>query len=115
MKDRDKTVRPYLADGAKFAAWKSAPFLALQMYAQIREAFGWGAYKRVFAEYRALPAGERPRNDGEKRDQWLVRMSRTVGRNLGPFFEAWGVPTSVAARAAVKDLPDWMPPGFPPK
>ena len=35
---------------------------------------------------------ERPKSDDEKRDQWLVRFSRQVGRNLGPFFEAWGVP-----------------------
>ena len=51
--------------------------------------------------YRDLPAGERPRTDAEKRDQCLVRFSRTVGRDLGPFFEAWGVPTSPEARATV--------------
>jgi hypothetical protein len=38
----------------------------------------------------------------------------TVGRNLGPFFEAWGVPTSPEARQSLADLPAWMPePGFP--
>jgi hypothetical protein len=97
-----------------FNQWKSDPFLALSMYVQLQRAFGWQAYREVFAEYRALPAAERPTNDAEERDQWLMRFSRTVGRDLGPFFAAWGVPVSAAARAAVADLPPWMPEGFPP-
>ena len=91
------------------------PRLALLMYAQIRDAFGWAAYKKVFAEYRALPREQRPRTDDQRRDRWLVRLSRTVGRDLGPFFQAWGVPTSEQARKSVAKLPPWMPENFPPK
>lgn len=110
-----KRIREHLVDHrASFAAWKADPFTGLVMYIQLRQAFGWEAFKKVFAEYRALGAGQRPTTDDEKRDQWLVRMSRTVGRNLGPFFQAWGVPTSDAARASVANLPLWMPDGFPP-
>lgn len=108
-KQMDERLRKYLADGAKFSAWQHDPFLALTMYMQLEEAFGWDAYKTVFAEYKRLPAAERPKTDDEKRDQWLTRFSRTVGKNLGPFFQAWGVPTSEAARASIKDLPVWMP------
>ena len=97
----------------KFARWKSDPFLALTMYHQLRAAFGWETYKKVFAEYRALPKNERPKNDDEKRDQWLTRFSRATGKNLGPFFEAWGVPTSDSARATLKDLAPWMPSDWP--
>ncbi len=111
---RAKTIREYLAGGPDFQTWKRKPFLALLMYMQVREAFGWDAYKAVFAEYRDLPKKQRPRNDDEKRDQWLVRLSRTVEHNLGPFFETWGIPTSEAARASIADLPEWMPEGFPP-
>lgn len=111
----DKQVKAYIAGGADFEKWKADPFLALRMYVQLQEAFGWDAYKKVFAEYRTLPRGERPKNDDEKHDQWMVRFSRAVGRNLGPFFQAWGVPTSEKARASIADLPPWMPEGFPPK
>ncbi len=97
-----------------FEHWKSDPFLALAMYVQLQHAFGWEAYFDVFEEYAQLSEAERPRTDAEKRDQWLVRFSRAVGRDLGPFFQAWGVPTSDQARASVADLPDWMPAGFPP-
>lgn len=113
--ERERKTREYLAAGAPFEKWKADPFLALYLYMQLQEAFGWDAYKRVFAVYEALPEKERPKNDDEKRDQWLVRFSRVVGRNLGPFFTIWGVPTSQAARDSLKDLPEWLPEGFPPR
>ena len=77
--------------------------------------FGWETYKnkKVFAQYRELPKSERPHNDEEKRDQWMTRFSRACGKNLGPFFDAWGVPTSDAARQSVADLPAWMPADWP--
>lgn len=37
---------------------------------------------------------------------------KPLGMDLGPFFEAWGVPTSQAARDAVHGLPTWMPEGL---
>ena len=116
ISDRSRAgkMKAYFA-APDFEKWKRDPFLALIMYIQLKEAFGWDAFKKVFAEYRALPRGERPRSDGDRRDQWLVRLSRTVGRNLGPFFEAWHVPTGDEARASVANLPAWMPEDFPPK
>jgi hypothetical protein len=39
----------------------------------------------------------------------MVRFSREVGQNLGPFFDLWGVPVSAEAKAAVEDLPVWIP------
>ncbi len=110
----DAKIRSYFQRGAHFEEWKQDPFLALCMYIQLQHAFGWKAYQDVFAEYRSLPSDQRPHSDDEKRDQWLVRFSRAVHQNLGPFFQAWGVPTSTAARQSVADLPDWMPAHFPP-
>ena len=112
---RKEMTKKHLAAGAPFDVWKRDPFLALTMYVQLQEAFGWETYKKVFAAYDKLPAERRPKTDAEKRDLWLVTFSRTAGRNLGPFYQAWGVPTSEKARASIKDLPVWMPPDFPPK
>ncbi|SPE38834.1 conserved exported hypothetical protein [Candidatus Sulfopaludibacter sp. SbA3] len=92
-----------------FEKWKSDMDLALVTYEQLLDAFGWAPFRNVFAEYRDLPAAERPKTDAEKRDQWLVRFSRQVHRNLGPFFTAWGIPTSGAARKSIAALPVWMP------
>jgi hypothetical protein len=109
-----KIVPAYLKDGAKFDDWKEDPFLALQMYLQVQQAFGWDVYKKAFADYRSLSGREKPRSDDAKRDLWLVTLSKACGRDLGPFFTAWGVPTSDAARATAAKLPKWMPEGFPP-
>ena len=99
----------YITEGADFNKWKSDPFLALGMYVELIEEFGWEPFCEVFAEYRELPQGERPRNDDEKRDQWMCRFSKKVGKNLGPLFDQWGVPVSQAAKDSIADLPVWLP------
>ena len=108
-------IRKYFVAGPNFENWKRQPFTALMMYVQLQKAFGWAAYKKVFAEYKKLSPEERPKNDDQRRDQWMVRFSRTAGKNLGPFFEAWNVPTSEDARKSITDLPVWMPAKFPPR
>ncbi|MCC7494135.1 MAG: hypothetical protein IT204_17380 [Fimbriimonadaceae bacterium] len=104
-------MQAHFATGAPFEKWKGDPFLALRMYVQLQQAFGWETFQKVFTAYRDAPREGLPKNDQEERDQWLVRFSRQVNRNLGPFFQQWGVPTSEAARAAVSGLPawDWQP------
>lgn len=111
--ERRKRLSKYLASGAKFSDWQGDPFLALTMYIQLRRTFGWEPFQKVFAEYNALPAAERPKNEMEKRSQWMLRFSRAVGKNLGPFFDAWGVPVSEAVKKEVVSLPVWMPDDLP--
>ena len=53
---RRARLQKYVDSGAKFDQWKESPFLALTMYIQLREGFGWDTYKKVFAEY-GPPAG----------------------------------------------------------
>jgi hypothetical protein len=101
--------KKFVEGGRSHEAWKKDPFLALTMYKQLRDAFGWEPYKKVFAEYRDLPADQRPKTEQDKRDQWLIRMSRATGKNLGPFFDDWGVPVTEQAKKQVAELPVWMP------
>ena len=111
---RTANLRRYFGQGARFGTWKQEPFIALTMYWQVVDAFGWEPFRAVFREYRALDPAQKQWSDDQRRDQWLMRLSRAVGRNLGPFFDAWGIPVSNDAKAAVASLPPWMPePGFP--
>ncbi|TNE45791.1 MAG: hypothetical protein EP343_25615 [Deltaproteobacteria bacterium] len=112
---RENQIKAYIKNGTQFSEWKSKPFLALIMYMQLHEAFGWSTFQKLFEEYRKAPSSQLPKNDDEKRDQWMIRFSKAVNKNLGPFFQAWGVPTSAAARQSIANLPSWMPQGFPPK
>ncbi|QDV30960.1 hypothetical protein Spb1_28960 [Planctopirus ephydatiae] len=111
--ERDNRERKYVTNGAPFSTWQEDPFLALTMYIQLKEQFGWQPFRDVFLEYEKLQKDERPKSEMDKRDQWMMRFSRKVNRNLGPFFQYWGVPTSENARQMIKDLPTWMPPGRP--
>ncbi|MDR0871609.1 MAG: M60 family metallopeptidase [Planctomycetaceae bacterium] len=99
----------YFADGSPFEKWKSDPFLALIMYTDLQEKFGWEPFKNVFREYRQLKPEERPKTDDDKRGQWLMRMSQEVKHNLSGYFDRWGVPVPQWAKDAVKDLPEWNP------
>ena len=99
----------HLRAGAPFDKWKSDPFLALGSYIQLIEAFGFGSLRTVLHSYDNPAFGPRPKSDDEKRNQWMVRYARIVGRNLGPFFEEWGIPVSAAAKAEIAALPAWMP------
>ena len=103
--DKKKTDA-YLA-APNFEKWKSEPFVALTMYAQLIDAFGWDSYKAVIRSYLHSSESDLPKSDDEKRDQWLIRYSNQVHRNLAPFFAKWGIPVSEAAKAAVNGLPDW--------
>jgi hypothetical protein len=113
LSNRERQIAKYIGGGRKFEMWKSDPFLALQMYAQLVEGFGWETFKKVFAQYRDLPKDQRPRGEEQERDQWMVRFSQACGRNLGPFFDAWGVPVSAKAREQIAALPAWMPADMP--
>jgi hypothetical protein len=83
------------------------------MYTQMREAFGWAPMTKVFGEYRTLTPSQMPKNELEQHSQWMVRMSKATGRNLGPFFKAWGMPVTPASPDSIKNLPDWMPADWP--
>ena len=106
---RTRRMKKFFAQDGGYEDWKKDPFLALILYYQLAEGFGWDAYSRVFAACRDLPDRERPKTDDAKRDLFLTQFSKATGRNLGPFFEAWHLPTSASAREALKNLPAWMP------
>jgi hypothetical protein len=96
----------------KWQLWKSDPFVALTTYIQLVQAFGWDSWRQYLYSFADSDFGQPPANDDAKRDQFLVRYSKITQRNLGPFFEAWGIPVSSAARSQVSHLETWMPPDF---
>jgi hypothetical protein len=97
--------------GNKFATWKKEPFTALTTYIQLVDGFGWDAWKKYLYSFGDASFGPKPTTDDEKRDQFLVRYSKIVNRNLGPLFEFWGIPVSSSAKSEVAKLEAWMPKG----
>lgn len=95
----------------KFALWKKDPFLALTTYVQLLDGFGWEAWRKYLHSFADPAFGPAPKSDDEKRDQFLVRYSKITNKNLGPFFDFWGIPVSSGAKAEVSKLETWMPEG----
>lgn len=110
--ERERRAMVHIERGAPFKTWQSDPFLALEKYMQVREAFGWEPFTRVFRSLDALAPGDRPRTQEQRRDWWMIRLSEEVGRNLGPFFARWGVPITTDAVKRVEHLPVWTPAGW---
>ncbi len=85
--NKEKTAA-HLAAGATLEPWKGDPFLALMIYAQLQQASGWEPFIKVFAEYKTLESGERPKTEANRHGQFMLRFSRATGKNPGPFFKA---------------------------
>jgi len=100
-----KAVRKWVAEGKSHEAWCRDPFLALEVFVRLQQAYGWQAFERLFAEYRTLDPAQRPKHDADKRDQWAVRLSRITGHNIASVFDAWQIPLTEAARAACAAFP----------
>jgi hypothetical protein len=93
-----KQVSAWVAKGKPHEEWCREPFLALETFVRLQQVFGWQAFEKLFAEYRTLAKEERPKSDGEKRDQWALRLSRITGQNIAAVFDAWNIPVSEEAR-----------------
>jgi len=96
----------------KWQVWKSEPFTALTTYIQLMQEFGWESWRKYLYSFDDPKFGPAPKGDDERRDQFLVRYSKITNKNLGPFFDAWGIPVSSAAKAEVSKLDPWMPKGM---
>ena len=96
----------------KFALWKSDPFIALTTYIQLVQGFGWESWRAYLHSFADASFGPAPKSDDEKRDQFLVRYSKITKKNLGDFFDFWGIPVSASARAEVAKFEKWMPKGL---
>ncbi|WP_129718089.1 M60 family metallopeptidase [Pedobacter sp. SYP-B3415] len=102
-------IKRYLNNKPDFAIWCNEPFIALSMYVQIIEAFGWKAIFDMHRSYRNLPASSLPRSEQEKIDLWFVTISTATASDLGRFFETWKIPVSEQARRRVSHLKPWFP------
>jgi len=109
---REKNIKKHLAIRAPFDAWKRDPFLALISYWQLVDAFGWDKLKEVLASYENPAFGPTPKTEAEKRDQWMVRYAKIVKKDLGPFYDRWGIPVSEGAKQEISSLDPWMPADF---
>jgi hypothetical protein len=104
-----KKIKAYMADKPSYEKWSADPFLALSMYIQIIDHFGWEPIFAANTTYRQLPKESYPKTDQEKRDLWFDTICKATNSNLTRFFDTWKIPVSDAAKARVKALNEWFP------
>ena len=105
VKQGEELVARWKQKGQTYAQWKSEPFLALEMFVRLQVAYGWEPFERMFRHYRTLSEDESPKNDEQKRDQWVIRFSRFTNANIASVFDAWKIPISEEARLACASYP----------
>lgn len=107
-------AREALEGGKKYTDLGAGHKLA--MYLLIRDAFGWEAIQQALSSYSSdqdQGLKKWPKDDAAKRDEFCVRMSNAVGRDLSSYMrDLWGLEISQVAASKVDDLPVWMPEGF---
>ena len=68
--------------------------MALVTFAQLIKHFGWQSMYKFMSDYEVDIKNKRnlPKSNQAKIDQWILRYSRIVGRNIRPQFEMFGLP-----------------------
>jgi hypothetical protein len=101
-------LKEYSEKKLTWKSWGDKPFHGLLFYQTVIDEFGWEPFRKVFAEYRDLAPADRPKDDQAKRDQWLIRFSKALGRNLTDHFAWFGVEVTDKAKEQVASLPTWL-------
>ena len=90
----EKPDRDYLAE--------QDVFMKVALFWQLRLAFGPDFYPRLHRAYREMPM---PETDAAKIQTFIEKASEISGRNLEPFFEAWGLKADPKALEKMRKLP----------
>ncbi|ESO88164.1 hypothetical protein LOTGIDRAFT_126693 [Lottia gigantea] len=106
---RIKYVKRYLDRDEGFFEWLTEPSLALFIYAQLANHFGWGLYKSIFRKYRLMNQSAIPHHNVTKIDFWFTSLSEIAGYNLAPLCDFWRIPLSTAVRNHLTQFPPFLP------
>jgi Peptidase M60, enhancin and enhancin-like/N-terminal domain of M60-like peptidases len=87
------------------------PFIKLVMFDQLRQAYGWGFFTRLFKAFRErYPTAESREaadnmTDAEKVSAFIFMSSQTAQTNLLPFFQRWGLQADRITQQRIQDSP----------
>ena len=85
--------------------------MALMTFAQLIKHFGWDSMRQFMKEYEEdIERNENlPNSNQEKIDQWVIRYSKIVSRNIKPQFLMFGLPVSDYVDQHVSKYEAWCP------
>ncbi len=94
---------------SKKTEWKDFKY-ALVMFVVMIQNFGWESMYKFLKEYEEDIAAEKkglPKTDVERVNQWVVRYSRIVARNVKQHFVRFGLIVSDWVDEELCELEDW--------
>jgi hypothetical protein len=85
--------------------------MALMTFAQLIKHFGWKSMRQFLKEYEKdiETKNHLPKSNQEKIDQWVIRYSKIVSRNIKPQFLMFGLPVSDYVDLLVSKYEGWCP------
>jgi hypothetical protein len=105
--------KKYFSKTPTYDDWSNDHGMALMTFAQLIRHFGWQSMRKFMHDYEVdIKAGHSdklPKNNQDKIDQWVLRYSRIVGRNIKPQFQMFGLPVSDKLDEQLRGLEAWCP------
>lgn len=104
-------IKTYMRGNPSYDKFKNDPWIALSMYIQIIEQFGWDAIKASNKVYADLPRDQYPANNEQKIDLWYKTICTTTQSDMADFFDTWKIPVSASAKAEIRKrgYAVWLP------
>ena len=96
----------------EFFVWETVnAFYQLRVFLQLIEQHGWQPMIKFMADYEVDIKNKTniPTTNQQKIDQWVIRYSRILGKNIKSHFQAWGLTTSTDADQSLIGLPYLCP------
>jgi hypothetical protein len=107
-----KRIQGYLQNQPTFEKWGNDPFVALSMYIEIIENFGWDPIIKANKIYREMDPRkyyDHPLSNQQRIDLWYTTICKTTNTNLSSFFEVWKIPVSEKAKNETRNYKTWLP------
>jgi hypothetical protein len=107
-------LRRHFKDGKipTYKEWSNNPGFALMVFLQLIKHFDWASMRKFMSDYEQDIKEKRnlPKTNQDKIDQFVIRYSKIVGKNIRPQFEMHGLPVSPSVDEQIgSDLEPWCP------
>ncbi|CAF1006076.1 unnamed protein product [Brachionus calyciflorus] len=101
----------YFARQPTYDDFKNECGMALMMFIQLIKHFGWESMYEFMKTYEddIKNNSNLPQSEQDKINQWVLRYSKIVSRNIKPQFEMFGLPVSSHIETDLESFEPWCP------
>jgi hypothetical protein len=110
LRNQSKEFVKYFRKNPNYHDWQNNFGMALVTFAQLIKHFGWQSMYTFMKNYEQdieMNSSNLPSTNQEKIDQWVIRYSLIVSRNIKPQFRMFGLPVSSSVDEQLSHLEPW--------